>query len=238
MVPALNEEDNIEQTITGIISGLRNRLSQYEILIFNDGSQDATGKICDSLEKSNKQIRVFHHQKNKGMGYCYKKGLEFARFNYYMYIPGDNQFPKEALIKLISMIGKADIVVPFVTNMYIRPPGRRFLSKLFTDILNLIFQLNIPYYNGTVIHRKKLLLKAIPQTNGFAYQAESLIKLVKSGATFVGVGYEMVERKAGSTSAFKIKNIKSVFKSIITLFWQIQILGIENKLVTKRSEKI
>lgn len=223
MVPALNEEGNLANTVSGILSILEKKVSDYEILIFNDGSTDLTGKIANQLAKKYKKVKAFHNRPNQGMGYCYRKGLELAKFEYYMYIPGDNQFPKKALEKMVKKIGQADIINPYVTNMHIRPLGRQLLSHTFTLILNSLFRLEMKYYNGTVIHRTKILRQVPPSTDGFAYQAEVLTKLIKSGASFTQVSYEMVERQAGSTAAFKLKNIKSVFQTILKLYWEMMI---------------
>lgn len=224
MVPALNEEDNLANTINEIQEGLRGKIKNYEIFIFDDGSTDQTGKIADQLAKDSSKIKVIHNRPNKGLGNCYREGLRMAKFEYYMYIPGDNQFPKKALIALVNRIGELDIIIPYVTNMHIRPLPRQILSSTFTIIINLAFGLHIKYYNGTVIHRTDILRRVRSTTNGFAYQAEILIQLLKSGASFVEVGYEMVERQIGLTSAFKLKNVKSVFQTIGLLFWEIQVL--------------
>lgn len=223
MVPSLNEEENIEDTINEIKSGLKGLVKDYEIIIFNDGSTDNTGKIAEKLTKKNKKITVIHNKVPRGMGYCYREGLKRSKYEYYMYIPGDNQFPQKALWKMLSQTGKADIIIPYVTNMNIRPILRQWLSATFTHTINILFGLKVSYYNGTVIHKKKLLMTALPKTHGHAYQAEILVRLIKRGASYTEVGYNMVERHAGSTSAFKIKNVKSVFKSIFFLFWELQL---------------
>lgn len=223
MVPALNEQDNIEKTVLEIEKGLKGKLDDYEILIFDDGSKDRTGKIADELSKKNRKIKVIHHKSPQGMGSCYREGLAKAKFENYMYIPGDNQFPANALSRMLSKIGTADIIIPYVTNMNIRPLARQILSSSFTLILNLAFGLNVSYYNGTVIHRTDLLKTALPKTDGHAYQAEILVRLLKKGASFTEIGYDMYERKGGKTSAFKWKNVKSVFSSISNLFWEVQL---------------
>lgn len=225
MVPAFNEENNLEKTVKEIKRGIAKKLEDYEIIIFDDGSTDKTGEIADKLTKKDKKVRVVHNKPNKGMGYCYIKGQEFARFEYYMYIPGDNQFPAKALSLIIDKIGKADIVIPYVTNMNIRPLLRQWISSAFTFLLNFIFGLKIKYYNAPVIHKTKLLRK-VPQNpnSGHAYQAEILVKLLAAGASYVEVGYKMYERSAGKTTAFKWKNIKRVVGTLVPLFCEIRIL--------------
>lgn len=225
MVPAYNEENNLEGTIKEIKKGIGKKLADYKIIIFDDFSTDNTGKIADRIAKKDKKIRVVHNKPNRGMGYCYREGQKLARFPYYMYIPGDNQFPYYALSLLIDKLGRVDIIIPYVTNMNIRPLLRQWISSAFTFLLNFIFALKIKYYNAPVIHKTKLL-RQVPQNpnSGHAYQAEILVKLLKAGASYVEVGYDMYERKRGKTTAFKWKNIKRVLGTIIPLFWQLQIL--------------
>lgn len=225
VVPAFNEERNLENTIKEIKKGTGRKLSDYEIIIFDDGSKDKTGEISEKLAKKDKHIKVVHNNPNRGMGYCYRTGQKLARLEYYMYIPGDNQFPSKALNQLIDKIGQADIIIPYVTNMNIRPLGRQLISRLFTRLMNLLFNLKINYYNAPVIHKTKLLRK-VPQNpnSGHFYQAEILVRLIKAGASFTQVGFDMHERSGGKTTAFKLKNIKRVVWALVPLFWQLQIL--------------
>lgn len=225
MVPAFNEEDNLESTVREIKTGLSGKVKDYEIIIFNDGSTDKTGEIAESLSKKDERIRVVHNNPNRGMGYCYIKGQRLARFKHYIYIPGDNQFPRTALSKMLDRLGEADIIIPYVTNMHIRPILRQWISQIFTLLMNLLFNLKITYYNAPVIHRTEFLRK-VPQrtTSGHAYQAEILVRLLKSGASYVEIGYEMYERSGGKTTAFKLKNIERVLGTIIPLFWEIRVL--------------
>lgn len=225
IVPAFNEERNLENTIKEIKRGVGRKLSGYEIIIFDDGSTDKTGEISEKLAKKDKHIKVVHNNPNRGMGYCYRTGQKLARFEYYMYIPGDNQFPAKALSLLIDKIGKADIVIPYVTNMNIRPIMRQLISSLFTLLLNLFFGLKITYYNAPVIHETKILRGVVQNPDsGHAYQAEILVKLLLSGASYVQVGYKMYERSAGKTTAFKWRNIKRVVWTLVPLFWEIKVL--------------
>lgn len=225
IIPALNEEKNLEKTINEIKKGINNKLDNYEILIFDDGSTDNTGKLAELMSKKDDKIRVIHNKPNRGMGYCYKTGQKHAKFEYYMYVPADNQFPGYALKLMVDKLGNADIVIPYVTNMGIRPVMRRIISASFTLLLNFLFGLNLKYYNAPVIHKLKIL-RNIPQSlnSGHAYQAEILIRAIKAGTSYIEVGYDMYERKGGKTTAFKWRSAERVLSTIILLFWQLQIL--------------
>jgi glycosyltransferase involved in cell wall biosynthesis len=223
MVPALNEAASLRATIETIRQATAGRVVDYEVLIYDDGSTDATGAIADDLARSDPKISVVHHPSPRGLGYCYRAGVARARCEHYIFVPGDNELPREAFERLLDRVGEADIVVHYVTNMEIRSLPRRVLSHSFTALVNTLFGLHLRYFNGGVIHRTRLLRQVAQKTDGFAYQAEILVRLLKSGATYVEVGCEMVGRGAGSTSAFKAKNVVSVVSTLGTLFWEVRL---------------
>jgi glycosyltransferase involved in cell wall biosynthesis len=223
IVPALNEEANIRAATQTIQAAIDDRFSDYEILIFNDGSNDNTGAIAEELSKKNEKIRVIHNERTMGFGYNYRKGVELARFDYIVMLPGDNEISEESIKKIFNSIGKADIVIPYTLNPEVRPLLRRIISRFFTTVLNLSFGLRIRYYNGPVIHKSKII-KSVPiVTSGYAYQAETLVQLLKSGLSYVEVGMNINQRRHGTTKAFALKNIISVFLTFFRLVYNIHV---------------
>jgi len=223
IIPALNEENSLESTVREALAAMDERFSRYEILIFDDCSSDDTGFIADKLAASGRNIKVIHNKKTRGFGYNYKKGVELAKEDHIVMFPGDNQFSQNSMEELFDLIGKADIVVPYTANYWIRPPLRRVISRGFVILMNLLFGLRLNYYNGTVIHKKEIV-KAIPIfTNGFAYQAEILTRLIRSGHSYIEVGISIREREHGSSKIFALTNIMSVLKTILKLIFKIHI---------------
>src|SRR5271154_1246404 len=120
MVPALNEAASLQATIETIRQAIAGRVTDHEILIFDDGSTDATGEIADNLARNDPKISVVHHPSPRGLGYCYRTGATRARCEHYIFVPGDNELPRDAFERLLDRVGEADIVVHYVTNMKIR----------------------------------------------------------------------------------------------------------------------
>jgi len=224
IIPAFNEEKNLEQAVNGLCLLLdkNNMMNDCEILIFNDKSTDKTGEIADNLAKEISNIRVIHNEKNMGFGYNYRKGVEIAQGEYVMMIPGDNEIETETIWKLIELIGEADIVISYPSNAEVRSLFRRIISFVYVKFLNFLFNLKLRYFNGINIHRVSLARKAIPTTFGFAYAAEMVITLLKSGASYTESPIK-IKPITNKSSAFKLKNIVSVVKTILSLFWRINI---------------
>ena len=161
VVPAYNEEERLEGTITAINASLGDYFSDHEILIFNDFSTDKTGEIAETLKAGDSHIRVIHNPTNMGFGYNYKEGVRLAEKDYVIMVPGDNEIPVGAISKIFTQVGRADIIVPHTANLEVRPLSRQIVSRAFTGVINLFFGLNLSYYNGTCVH-KASLIKAIP----------------------------------------------------------------------------
>lgn len=221
IVPALNEEANIRNTYHEIMDVLQSQFVDYEILIFNDGSIDKTGDIINELANENPHVKAIHNKTNMGIGYNYLTGIKMAMMNYTVLIPGDNEYISSSIKKMFKFTGYADIVTAFSINMESRPYIRRILSRLYTLLINTIFNLELNYYNGMVIHRKDILQKSNAATFGFAYQSLILTQLLKSGCTFIEVGVYLRPRLAGRSTALKLKNIVSVLISVAKHWFKI-----------------
>lgn len=221
IVPALNEEGNLEATVNGIVPLLGKWFEDYEIFLFDDGSSDQTGAIAERLAAQNKKIKVIHNLQPMGLGYNYKKGVKLAEKDYVMMVPGDNDILRDSFEGMFKRLGEKEIIIPYTGNMEIRPLGRRMLSKAFTNLMNFLFGLKLRYFNGVVIHKRALIQSIQIQTDSFAYQAEALIKLIRSGHSYLELPQFIRERKHGKSKALRFSNLWRVFKTVGGLFCQI-----------------
>jgi dolichol-phosphate mannosyltransferase len=216
VIPCFNEEDNVEPTVGSVREAMGSR-GDYEIVLVNDASIDRTLERMQALAVADPHIRVLDNPVNLGFGGSYKRGAKAAIATYVMMLPGDDGFPGQSIAEIISHAGKADIIIPIVTNPGARSWFRAFASKGFTTLLNWTFWLNVGYYNGAVLQRNELLGGIEITTNSFAYQAEALVKLIARGATYEHCHVRMQERAAGRSSALSLKNQVAVWRTILHL---------------------
>ena len=133
IIPAYNEAENIEKVVDNIIQNY----PQYDYVVVNDGSTDATRKVC----KKNR-YQVLNLPINMGIGGAVQTGYCYARDNDYdiaVQIDGDGQHDVKFLVEMIALIesGQADIVIGsrfvqkegFQSSMF-RRAGIKFLSNL------------------------------------------------------------------------------------------------------------
>lgn len=226
IVPAYNEEENLEDSIKSILRIAPEYCYDFEIVIINDGSKDTTGNIANRLAK-NKKIKVIHNIRNKGMGYSYWRGVSRAKYDYIMLIWGDYAHTDASLKKILSYMGKYEVVIPFYTNMGSRALQRRIISAIFNRAVNLITGLSIRYYNGSTLYAASYLKKIPRHSNGFGYQAEVLAYTIKQGVKYIEVGVERRNILDGATAAFAIKNISDVMASLFWLLKEFRILPLK-----------
>ena len=225
VIPALNEEANIADAVREAVAAMGGRFRDYELLLFDDGSTDRTGAIMDELAAADpRHVRVTHNPSPRNLGGVYKQGIQLARMDYILMVPGDNENPGHALQAPFDAIGRADIVLPYPVNSAVRGLARHLVSRVYVGLLNLLFGLRVRYYNGTVIHRTANL-KALPvKTSSFAYQAEILIKLLCAGKSFVEVPIRIDPPKEGRRSrAFRWKNMVQVGRTLGDLFMDLRV---------------
>jgi dolichol-phosphate mannosyltransferase len=216
VVPALNEERNIVEAVREVHRAVDGRFSDYEILLFDDGSTDRTGSLMDEIAASDRRVRVTHNPTPRNLGGVYKQGIAMASFEYFVMMPGDNENPSSAMLPAFDAIGSADIVVPYVKREG-RALPRRIASRAYVALMNTVFGLNLRYYNGTCIQRTANLRDIYIETDSFAYQAEILVKLLRQGKTFVEVPIELPPAGGGQSKAFRAKNVYGVLRSVVRL---------------------
>jgi dolichol-phosphate mannosyltransferase len=223
-IPALNEDRNLEPTVARLIEALTVTVEDYEIIIVDDGSSDATGAIADRLAAENSGIRALHNPRNMGLGYCFAQGYREARKNFFVYIPGDNTWPYRSFIELLGNLGRADVITSYAINPDVRPFGRRIVSRLYTEVLNLLFGRRLQYFNGLTIYPVEFLRRNPATTFGFGFQAEVLLKALNSGLSYIEVGLPIDARTAGGSKAVTLANIHSVLATLVRLFFELRVI--------------
>lgn len=217
VIPALNEEDIISETVADVYRVVSDHLQDFEIILVDDGSTDRTGALMEDLARHLDRVRVIHNPRNLGLGESYKRGLAAARHRYLMMLCGDGGFPATSLPPVLAALGRADIVIPRISNLKeIKTPFRYFTSRTYTTLLNLLFGLRIGYYNGLPLHRVDLLRRIDITSDSFGFQAEILIKLIRAGCRYVEVDVPGAERTQRS-NALRLRNLVSVAGTLASL---------------------
>ena len=106
VVPLRNEEGAVAALVGGIVAALGTM--DFEILLVDDGSTDATREICQGLAASDPRVRVLGHPVSAGQSAALHSGVLAARAALVATLDGDGQNPPENLPCLISPLLAAD----------------------------------------------------------------------------------------------------------------------------------
>ena len=123
IIPAYQCADTIENTVNSIlVSGL----SDFDIIIIDDGSQDATAEICDRLAEKHSCIRCLH-QKNAGVSSARNRGLKEATGEYVWFFDADDSVDPDALTEIEPILKEnAPDLVVFGMSFDYYHKGKRF----------------------------------------------------------------------------------------------------------------
>lgn len=221
IIPALNEQAIVGIVLADIYRETANVFKDFEIIAVNDGSTDETGRVMEEFAASHAHVIVLHNKPNIGLGASFKRGLAHAKGSYVMLLCGDGGLPAKSLPAIYEKVGSTDLVIPYMLNLKrIKTPSRYLLSRTYSNLLNIIFGFRLNYYNGLPVYRRSLLEAIEITSEGFGFQGEILVKLLKSGCTYKQVGVDGAE-ETGNSSALRLKNVISVGKTFAHLIMEI-----------------
>ncbi len=221
IVTAMNEEGNLKPTIDSVVRAVAPRFLTYEIIVVDDGSQDRTFAIAEALSAENPHIRVHRNPRNLGLGRSYGIGIALARHGYTSWVAGNNIVPQEALERIYDRVGERDMVISYILRD-VRGFKRRMVSRAFTRSMNLLFSVRMRYYTGPCVYRSEVAKRFRMRAQGSLFVAELLVRLLRSGQSYVEVGLQPLPRSSGSTKTFRLRNVIDVFGSVIRLFLELR----------------
>ena len=217
-VPCFNEENNISKTLSFIKESVQN--ISYEILVVDDASEDKTIDMIEKFKNDNPNlnIKTFYNENNRGIGVNYFATAHKAEGTYYILVNGDADFPASTIKKILGNLGKADMIISYFPGKNDkRTLARRFFSKMFVIILNLITSNNLKYYNGPTLHLLENVKLYKASTFHFSYQAELIVNLITMKKTFIEIQVESIDT-GGAAKVITPYNILGLGKSIISIF--------------------
>jgi len=140
VIPAYNEEKNIEGVLRSIVDVFKRSNIDYEVLAVDNGSRDSTSKVID-LFKKNKRIKKISLKENQGYGGGILAGLHKAKGDIIGWIDGDKQTNAECLITVYKLARKNNGRGIFKVKRTLRCDGtqRKASSKLYNFMIRIIF---------------------------------------------------------------------------------------------------
>ena len=105
VLPAFNEEANIDAVVQDSLATLPAFVDRYEIIVVDDGSRDRTGEIVAGLAGTDDRVRLVRHARNRGYGAALISGFDASIGDFVMFMDADRQFNIRDLRLLVPFAG-------------------------------------------------------------------------------------------------------------------------------------
>lgn len=194
VIPAYNEEPRLAAGLEKALAWLADRDGDFEILVVDDGSQDATAQ--EGRAFASQGVRVFRLGENQGKGAAVRRGVLESRGQCVLISDADFSTPIEDLARLEPYLAEAPVVLgsravegAVITRR--QPLYRELMGKTFNKILRLFgvwgihdTQCGFKLLDGDVA--RTLFSHII--TPGFAFDVELVWLAQRLGHRVVEVG--------------------------------------------------
>jgi glycosyltransferase involved in cell wall biosynthesis len=237
--PAHNEEANLSRLVEEALGTLPGLADSFEIIVVNDGSRDATGRIADELTAAHPGVvRAVHHPTNLGYGAALRSGFRAATHDHVAFTDGDRQFQVADVGRLIDRMAEPDhpdVVVGYRIKRA-DPLVRTVYARCYRLANRIFFGLKVRDVDcACKLFRRDALDGIGVESGGAFFSAELLIKLRAAGRTLAEVGVPHYPRTAGSPTGAR----PSVIFRAVRDFWLLRLRMWSNRdRALRRGERL
>ncbi len=214
VLPAHNEEENITRTISEVTHMLQIWVQDFEIIVVNDGSTDATDTILGSLARQDAHVRVITHPANCGYGAALASGFHAIQKELVFFMDSDGQFDIMDLERFFPYIKDYDAVIGHRMQRQdnwlrrLNAWGWKLLVGAVLGIHVRDIDCAFKLYHANFLHRHRF------ETRGAMTNAEMLYKLMRDRGTIKEIGVRHFHRQAGRATGANIKVILRAFREL------------------------
>jgi dolichol-phosphate mannosyltransferase len=195
LIPLYNEQETLTELHRRLAAVLTSLDLTYEILLVDDGSQDATPRLLDSLATEDSHVAVLHLSRNFGHQAAICAAIDHARGEAVIIMDGDLQDPPEVLPQFVCKWREGYEVVYGVRQRRKENFLKRAGYFSFYRILSWISDLDIPLDSGDFCLMDRTVvdvLKHLPERMRFVRGLRSFV-----GFRQTGLVYDRATREAG-----------------------------------------
>lgn len=226
IIPAFNEAEGIEKTLIELVEYIP---EEYEILVIDDGSTDATFDIVNGLKYDN--IRCVRHRRNLGYGSAIKTGCRNAKGEIVAWYDADGQHRPEDVMNVIKKLEdeNLDYCIGVRSRESHCDRNRKLGKYILAKIINLLAREPVEDFNSGMRAFKKEVLMRYLSLLPKRFGASTVTTFIGQEAELVGGGVEILVRKRiGKSTVSPLKDgIRTLMliMNIILLFRPKEVFG-------------
>ena len=221
VLPAYNEEENIEKAIENTVTIADRHCSAYEIIVVDDGSSDRTAELVAGAADAHPEVRLIKHPTNLGYGQALRSGFADARLDFVFYTDADNQFDMNELPLLLAWAGRADVVAGF-RRVRQDPFMRRANAWAWNRLVRALFYVPVRDIDCAFkLYRREPLAAIEIESGGAMIDTEIMVKLARRGSAIVEVAVTHLPRTAGTARGAKLEVILRALGEVWRMYPQL-----------------
>src|SRR5437667_3794470 len=222
VLPAFNEEGNIRRTVEAAVKVLPQVAMSWEIIVVDDGSNDATARICDNLKARYHEIEVIRHGQNRGYGAALKSGIMKAKYDLIFFSDSDGQFDLRELVQLICWSEDYDIVAGYRAKRQ-DPLHRRINALGWNVLVRLVLGIKIRDIDCAFkLFRRAVFDQVQIRSVGAMVNTEILAQAARLGMRIHQVKVNHFPRRHGKQSGANLHGIIKAFRELCRLWPQLR----------------
>ena len=205
IMPAYNAERYIEEAIDSVIA---QTVSDWELLILDDGSTDKTREVAREYARKDARVQLLENEKNMGVARTRNRGLDLCRGDYVAFLDSDDYWKPVMLEKMIKRAEEtgADIIYCSyaIVDEHGNPLCNDFMVPDSTDFESSIVRSVITC--STVLVTKKLAAENRFPVDMYHEDIAMWFRILQKGGTARGVEdvLSAYRQRADSRSAGKL----------------------------------
>ncbi len=230
---ALNEEENVTEYVRRAQAFLASVSDDYELILIDDGSTDRTWAIMIELAANRPWLTPLKNERNRGPGYCYRRGIGAATKDYFMAQTVDWAYDIDAFKPFFGELRRHDILQGVRPGEFDLGTIRRRSDSLYKGIVSLtnyaliriLFQLPFDDFQNVTICPTRLAQPLRLESEGSFTNPEVMMKLYWGGASFLQVPVLFQKRGRGKGTGTRAGAIARSIGDILSSWFRWVVLG-------------
>ena len=194
IVPLFNEDESLPELAAWIERVMKDNQFSYEVIMVDDGSNDRSWEVIETLHSENNNIKGIKFQRNYGKSAALNEGFKAAKGNVVITMDADLQDSPDEIPELYKMIMEDgfDMISGWKKKRYDNKLTKNLPSKLFNLAASKSSGIKLHDFNcGLKAYRNKLV-KSI-EVYG---EMHRYIPVLAKWAGFRKIGEKVVEHRA------------------------------------------
>lgn len=209
IMAAYNAEKTIEEAISSV---LNQTYREFELLVVNDCSKDRTARLVESFAAKDNRVRLISNEKNSGVSYSRRHGLEKAKGAWIAILDSDDEWAPEKLEKQIALQEETNADLLFTGSTFMDANGKPidwYLAAPAEVTYRQLLKQNV-LSNSSALVRKELYAKHYAAGDEMHEDFATWLGILKEGRKAYGVNEPLLTYRIAksSKSGNKIKSVK------------------------------